>query len=323
MVDSSSNTNKASSSGAQENKNCQENTGCVNFLSTGGLIGLQSNGFVETSGNNNSVEDQVNSIESSNDNNIKETADQENNYCTDTSFCFNLLGITSDIGVISGGDIANSGDNNSISNNLDIANSDNNNKIAQDGEQSNEHCSESSSCLNFGAVTADIGSLQGPDISNDDSNAKLVQSSSIKDTNNGNVISQKLDQNNKCREGSSSTNDGNLFADISGQNNQHVDQSMTQKNLCLKQSTCNSTGSVTGGSGSNAQSNLCVKNSECSNSGTNNKNICLDGSSCTNTGINTKVISKDSSCSSGVEGSTTICSNGRIISVGNNPEKNP
>jgi hypothetical protein len=40
VQNSSGNTNTASSSGAQENKNCQENTGCVNFLSTGGLIGL-------------------------------------------------------------------------------------------------------------------------------------------------------------------------------------------------------------------------------------------------------------------------------------------
>jgi hypothetical protein len=35
-----------------------------------------------------------------------------------------------------------------------------------------------------------------------------------------------------------------------------------------------------------------------------------------------KVISKDSSCSSGVDGSTTICDNGRIISMGSDPEKN-
>ena len=48
----------------------------------------------------------------------------------------------------------------------------------------------------------------------------------------------------------------------------------------------------------------------------------MDGSSCTNKGTNTKVISKDSSCSSGVDGSTTICDNGPIISMGSDPGKN-
>jgi hypothetical protein len=48
--------------------------------------------------------------------------------------------------------------------------------------------------------------------------------------------------------------------------------------------------------------------------------ICLEGSECTNSGTNTKLISKDSGCSSGVDGST-ICLDGRIISVGEDSEK--
>ncbi len=39
-------------------------------------------------------------------------------------------------------------------------------------------------------------------------------------------------------------------------------------------------------------------------------------------GTDTRIISKDSSSGSGVDGSTTICSNRRIISVGKDPEKN-
>lgn len=315
------NTNTVSSSGTQENKNCQDNTGCINIINIGGITGANLDGFVQTSGNDNSIDEKLNIVNSANDNNMKQNAKEENTDCTDTSLCYNELDVDAGVGVVSGGGIRNFGDTNSISTNMDIINSNNNNKISQEGEQSNGHCSESSSCLNFGDVNSNIGSAHGSDISNEDSNSKIVESATIEDTNNGNIISQKLHQNNQCSEGSHCVNSGSLSADISGQNNQEVDQSLNQKNVCVKQSICNSGGNVIGESGSNTQSNLCINNSHCSNSGTNNKNICVNGGSCSNFGTDTKVIGIGDSCLSGVDGSTTICSHGRIISVGQDPDK--
>ena len=186
--------------GDQQNKNCQDNTGCVNFLSTAGVIGATSNGFIETFGDNNIIDKNVNAVNSASNNNVDQKAKQVNNGCTDASICFNQLGAEGDVDITSGGGIFNSGDNNSISNNFEVVNSNNNNKILQEGGQSNEHCSESSSCFNFGVVTTTIGLVQGSDISNSESNAKIDESVAVKDSNNGNVISQKLDQNNQCQE---------------------------------------------------------------------------------------------------------------------------
>ena len=118
-------------------------------------------------------------------------------------------------------------------------------------------------------------------------------------------------------------NSANLTATINGENNQNIDQNLGQNNLCVKTSSCINDGKVVGVSGSNTQSNTCVEGSTCNNTGTNNKNTCVSGATCNNTGVNTKVISHGDTCNSGADGSTTICSHGRIVTVSENPNLRP
>lgn len=156
------------------------------------------------------------------------------------------------------------------------------------------------------------------DISNSQDNQSITQVNFISDTNNQNNIAQKIVQDNFCRT-SICSNAANLSATVNGENNQNIDQNVGQNNLCLDSSTCLNNGKVIGASGSNSQSNVCVDGSSCNNSGTNNKNTCVTGATCNNTGVNTKVISDGDSCNSGSDGSTTICSYGRIVTISSNP----
>ena len=108
-------------------------------------------------------------------------------------------------------------------------------------------------------------------------------------------------------------NNGIMTADIQNENNQLIDKSIYQNNLCLNNAICNNNGEVVGASGSNTQSNTCVGGSSCSNSGIDNRNICSNGATCTNDGTNTKIISTGDPCAPKADNSVTICSHGRII----------
>lgn len=203
-----------------------------------------------------------------------------------------------------------------------INNSNNDNKITQEAEQKNQACSPSS-CLNFGSTTVNIGTVIQPGITNDLSNNNIENTRLNSDSNNNNAVLQTMGQTNLCKGSSSCDNVGTLTAELNGENNQEIDQSLNQNNLCVKNSTCSNNGNVGGGSGSNDQSNTCVSGSSCSNIGTNNKNTCTNGASCNNAGLDTKVISNGDTCNSGADGSTTICSHGRIIAISSNPNLTP
>lgn len=303
----------------QANNNCSNAAGCFNFAQQSSRSEI-GNGLMFNIGENNFIRTSITNNNSSNNNKVEQQLTQQNNNC-DGSLCANDISSTY-LGSTDAGGISNAGNNNNISTSVINIDSNNDNKIKQDASQINFHCSASSSCNNSGIEFAGVGIVKLPFIITSESNTAISNNSSNISTNNNNAISQNMDQSNLCRDQSNCNNSGNLTANINGQNNQNIDQSLTQKNLCLEGSTCNNDGKVVGISGSNTQSNICLKNSACSNNGTNNNSICLSGSSCTNSGIDTKVISKDSSCSSGVDGSTTICTHGRIISVGKDPEKN-
>lgn len=310
---------------AQKNNRCDNQSACLNDFSSSILMNENplediSPGNIFNVGNNNSISKSVSNVESKNNNEFEQITTQENSDCNELSICRNFLTINVNLGLGMNNDLHVQGNNSNVSSTVSTFNSNNNNEINQEADQTNHHCSANSSCTNFAAVSSLIGLVNKDEIVSDTSNSKIVESILVDNTNNDNTILQQIRQNNFCREDSECSNAGNLISEVNEQNNQQIDQTLTQKNLCLKESTCNNVGKVTGASGSNSQFNICIKDSDCSNSGTNNKSVCLDGSSCINSGTNTKVISKDSSCSSGVDGSTTICSSGRIISVGKDPE---
>ena len=89
-----------------------------------------------------------------------------------------------------------------------------------------------------------------------------------------------------------------------------ITQEVDQNNLCIKDSSCSNTGTVTDTSGSNSQSNTCIDISTCNNTGSNDKTVCVKSAICENIGTDTKVISKGQDCSSGDPGTTTVCVNG-------------
>ena len=186
----------------------------------------------------------------------------------------------------------------SVSTDLDEGKEGSTNRVTlhQLSEQ-NDNCSLGSTCVDSSSnsVTFDLGGYEGDG-----------------------KIEQQIDQGNHCLIGSTCGNDGSTSATIDDSapaDQIQVKQSIDQQNLCIRDSACSNTGLVTDGSGSNIQTNTCVGDSTCNNSGKNNKTVCVRSADCENTGTDTNVISKGQNCSSGDPGSTTVCANGRTITI--------
>jgi hypothetical protein len=132
---------------------------------------------------------------------------------------------------------------------------------------------------------------------------------------NDNSITQKISQDNSCFEQSTCNNAGSNSVVNSGQDDLSVDQRITQHNLCLRGASCSNGASFEDvQTGSNSQKNTCV-GATCTNGGQNSENFCFSSADCQNTGIDTKVISHGDPCNSGANGSTTVCADGRVITL--------
>ena len=304
---------------------CNNGPNCANSASVTQNIGQSFatfNNAITNEGDNNQINQSQTAINSNNNNELKANINQDNKNCRDGSACNNGVTFDNTIGTSQNGLIANSGDNNTISDSIITADSNNDNKITQVADQHNHDCGPSGLCVNNAIAGSNIGSVKSSDISNSQDNQNITQTTVISDTNNQNNIAQKIVQNNFCRT-SFCSNTADLTATVNGENNQKIDQNLGQNNFCVKNSNCINDGKVIGGSGSNTQSNTCIDGASCNNIGTNNKSTCFDGATCNNTGIDTKVISHGDSCNSGADGTTTICSHGRIITISNNPNLVP
>ncbi len=322
LINESNNGNIVSNSGEQKS-DCIKSD-CTNNVFTISLIGSPSpSGLIENHGINNKISQNYVAANSNNNNKLDQKTNQDNKNCEQQTSCLNTLDSEVRVGSAGNGIIVNNGDNNTISDGITTVNSNNNNNLVQQAAQFNHACSNGTVCANIASVNANIGSEHPKDLTNDQNNANITQSTLTSNTNNHNSILQNMGQNNLCTTGSGCENFGNLTATISGENNAKIDQSISQNNLCVKNSTCANDGKVIAGSGVNKQSNLCVEGATCNNTGTNNKNTCVNGAICNNTGGDTKVISSGDTCNSGVDGSTTICTHGRILIISQEPNLIP
>ena len=202
LQNGSNNGNKLGSTSSQDNNNCENETNCLNFYNTKSSIGGNpsfSFSDVLNGGDNNSISQIGMDLNSDNNNNVGQMATQENANCGDITDCENHINFQANIGNSLIGDIENSGDNNIISNSQVTVNSNNHNKITQEAEQKNQGCSISS-CQNTGIATTDVGKIETPRIVNDQSNVSINLTKVSTDTNNNNLVLQKLDQKNLCRD---------------------------------------------------------------------------------------------------------------------------